>query len=325
MSEIARLKRRIEELEGGRQNDERGGPLASRASFKGDPGDSKRPKEEVAEHDGSSLPIVTARTVDISRIDRVLTVAIASFLGSSDLVTVGLTCRQFGSRLEGQQLSLVDQVAKLAFETSATDAERAHLPKYIDESHLSLLNLLELHQRPLGFDNLIGLGIEHYGDRSTIVNDDIRAGTAASTCLVRAGRHYAGYTIKKTVGLWDSYFQSGVTVGVRSMRATFRGNVYACHYSCHDGIGIWSDGEESYFERDWEGKEAMDNRAGSCEVGLLLDLDEGSLAVYKNNRRLGVMKNGLAGEYCFCATLSETEESVSIMRKSNPHIQQGAP
>lgn len=91
MSEISRLKRRIEELEGGRQNEERGGSLASQASFKGEPGSSKRLKEEVAEQDGSSLPIVTARTVDISRIDRVLTVAIASFLGSSDLVTVGLT------------------------------------------------------------------------------------------------------------------------------------------------------------------------------------------------------------------------------------------
>ena len=35
---------------------------------------------------------------------------------------------------------------------------------------------------------------------------------------------------------------------------------------------------------------------------MLLDLDEGTLSVYKN-RRLGVMKRGLAGHYCWFASL----------------------
>ena len=69
----------------------------------------------------------------------------------------------------------------------------------------------------------------------------------------------------------------------------------------------------------------MEEMQETGEIAMLLDYVAGTLTIYKNNRRLGVMKNGLAGEYCFCATLSETEESVSIMRKSNPHIQQGAP
>ena len=36
---------------------------------------------------------------------------------------------------------------------------------------------------------------------------------------------------------------------------------------------------------------------GCGTIGLLLDLDEGTLSVFKNGRRLGVMKDGLGGEY----------------------------
>ena len=38
-------------------------------------------------------------------------------------------------------------------------------------------------------------------------------------------------------------------------------------------------------------------------VGLLLDLDEGTLSVYKNGRRLGTMKDGLSGEYCWLMSI----------------------
>ena len=33
-------------------------------------------------------------------------------------------------------------------------------------------------------------------------------------------------------------------------------------------------------------------------LGVLLDLDEGTLALYEDNQRLVVIKSGLAGEYC---------------------------
>ena len=39
-------------------------------------------------------------------------------------------------------------------------------------------------------------------------------------------------------------------------------------------------------------------------VGLLLNFDDGTLSVYKNNRRLGVRKNGLSGSYCWSAIVS---------------------
>ena len=50
-------------------------------------------------------------------------------------------------------------------------------------------------------------------------------------------------------------------------------------------------------------------RNGYCDdgdtIGMLLNLDEGTLTVYKNNRRLGVLKDGLSGSYCWCATVWE--------------------
>ena len=34
---------------------------------------------------------------------------------------------------------------------------------------------------------------------------------------------------------------------------------------------------------------------------MLLDLGEGTLSVYQNGRRVGTLKDGLAGEYCWIA------------------------
>ena len=39
---------------------------------------------------------------------------------------------------------------------------------------------------------------------------------------------------------------------------------------------------------------------GDCRtLGMLLDLDNGTLSVYQDGQRLGTLKDGLAGEYCW--------------------------
>ena len=38
-------------------------------------------------------------------------------------------------------------------------------------------------------------------------------------------------------------------------------------------------------------------------IGLLLDLDQGSMTVYKNDERLGVMATGLSGEYSWAVSM----------------------
>ena len=46
---------------------------------------------------------------------------------------------------------------------------------------------------------------------------------------------------------------------------------------------------------------------------MLLDLGEGTLSVYQNGRRVGTLKDGLAGEYCWIAGLGSSG-NLSIQR-----------
>ena len=67
----------------------------------------------------------------------------------------------------------------------------------------------------------------------------------------------------------------------------------------------------------WEGLEPI--QVASFKVGMVLDLDEGTLDVYKNDNRLGTMRSGLVGEYCWAVSFgvgatSAAEISVTIGR-----------
>ena len=67
------------------------------------------------------------------------------------------------------------------------------------------------------------------------------------------------------------------------------------------------------------GRNGRNSRA-SFKIGLELDLDEGTLNVYKNDRRLGTMMDELIGEYCWVVSFIAdgfslgSEVSVSICR-----------
>ena len=57
----------------------------------------------------------------------------------------------------------------------------------------------------------------------------------------------------------------------------------------------------------------MEPLDGDGTVGLLLNLYEGTLTVYTNGRRLGVVKDGLSGEYCWYTSLCN-DVTLSIER-----------
>ena len=50
----------------------------------------------------------------------------------------------------------------------------------------------------------------------------------------------------------------------------------------------------------------------SYKIGMLLDLEAGNLTVYNNARKIGVIKDGFSGEYCWCASIWENGDSVRI-------------
>ena len=76
-----------------------------------------------------------------------------------------------------------------------------------------------------------------------------------------------------------------------------------------DGLGHEKDHSE------WEGSEELE---GSGTIGLLLDLNEGTLSVFKNGRHLGVMEDGLGGEYCWFVS-AITSCTIGMSRERAPN------
>ena len=76
-----------------------------------------------------------------------------------------------------------------------------------------------------------------------------------------------------------------------------------CFYTTYDGACY-----PSY--HDWEGRQNATELGD--RIGLLLDLDQGSMTVYKNDERLGVMATGLSGEYSWAVTLYKQDSSARI-------------
>ena len=85
------------------------------------------------------------------------------------------------------------------------------------------------------------------------------------------------------------------------------------------GLCIWSDwrGDCAKTIRHWEGRNDYDIYCSS--IGMLLDLDDGTLSVYHYGRKLGTLKDGLAGEYCWTAQFCSFGD-VTIQRGYNAKI-----
>ena len=101
--------------------------------------------------------------------------------------------------------------------------------------------------------------------------------------------------------------------GLRAQRADgWVGDVHCCQILCCIGLMQWTDWEANY-----TGSEGSGGFHEGDTAGLLVDLNRGTPTVYKNGRRLGVAKDGLAGQYCFFAAFSGGSE-VSIERGTPP-------
>lgn len=101
-----------------------------------------------------------------------------------------------------------------------------------------------------------------------------------------------------------------------------KSNVHTCIYSDFEGDCEWSDWDTNLCEEiKWDGMEGFtcqqDGKVG--QVGLLLDLDEGTLTVYKDGKRLGIMMRGLAGEYCW--TVSILAQAHGCPHKQNVRVE----
>ena len=116
--------------------------------------------------------------------------------------------------------------------------------------------------------------------------------TAASKVVMRSGRHCVQFS-----GLRGKYMMFGVVrPGWDVLRGMGAESVHGhCFFDTYAGRRLPG-------RRAWEGRHpAMDQ--GDC-IGMLLDLDQGSTTVWKNDVKLGVMQSeGLRGPLCWAVLL----------------------
>jgi len=117
-------------------------------------------------------------------------------------------------------------------------------------------------------------------------------------------------------------------------------NVDCCLFNTHMGIGIipkkwkkWKESELAAMNLDEHSRAMRQNnkqrfncswmeriRTTNFKIEMVLNLDEGTLDVYKNDRRLGTLRSGLVGEYCWVVSLvgltgrADSAFNVSISR-----------
>ena len=153
----------------------------------------------------------------------------------------------------------------------------------------------------------------------------------SSDYVMTSGKHYAKFYIDTTsdnvfrfiysqVGImrpvssdlkdvdWINFSptsQSMVSFLEEKTDAWGKSNVHACMYYDYDGTCEWCDWGEQCEDINWEGMDGFgcfqNGKVG--QVGLLLDLDEGTLTVYKDGKCLGIMMRGLTGEYCWATCI----------------------
>ena len=132
---------------------------------------------------------------------------------------------------------------------------------------------------------------------------------ATAVPMVGGGRYHATFTVLKYVGYTlFGLIRPGFFVEGGAFAHDVEGHMF---YST--GSGRRSPGPIE--TTAWEGMEDADE---GDTIGLLLDLDEGTLSVYKNGERLGVMARELKGEYVWACSMGSEGDSCRIASAPMP-------
>ncbi|EJK53384.1 hypothetical protein THAOC_27196 [Thalassiosira oceanica] len=267
---------------------------------------------------------------------------LATFLEAGELCQVRATCKALGSRDDSvfDGLSMTEEVARRIYE-SASDEEKAMLPRHDGEGWIELCHHLLMLRVRLTFDQIIGSNVEyHEGDMAalrTMMGTNGLANDSSAICgnhIMRAGKHWATFILggedlgHRSVGVirplpgWDQRtleefhpINSRYWADLRRERTTkWGGNVHFCYFCRNTGQCYYSNWEGYPQISFWEGVDEYDMRIH--KLGLLLDLDSGTLSVYQNGQKVGTLKDGLAGVYCWIASfvVSGKMRSASIKR-----------
>ena len=286
-----------------------------------------RPLRLPEYHEALPVTVSTLTTVDLSCIDTSLVAQVASYVGTSrELLNLALTCKSFGWWQPGSELnwSLAEEVARRAVFSGQDNINgvRVSLPgdRYV-RGVWTWLSILREFERPLKFNTLCEL--EHSSsDRTSVrATEEGDYGSAlANGYVMVSGIHYAEFQIRgcpyigivrpipidnlRTLairGLDIDFFENTMYDYFLATRCEEWGDgiVHACEISCDEGDMRWTDWDRDTEWEEWDGMEDIEFDDAEYTIGMLLNFAEGTLTVFNNNRRLGVMKDGLSGSYCW--------------------------
>ena len=193
---------------------------------------------------------------------------------------------------QAETWSIIQEAARQWIAT-CTDQERGWVPRRGRENWLGLIWEVEsLRRRGAVFGRSHeDITLSEGGLVATSNTNDETFWTAASKAVMRAGRHYAQFTMVRGTIVYFGVIRPGWDVEGGD-------DAYMVHGHCfyHTSGGSCCPGYHG-----WDGMQAT--REQGDRIGLLLDLDQGSMTVYKNDERLGVMATGLSGEYSWAVSL----------------------
>ena len=238
---------------------------------------------------------------------------------------------------DGHITSLLDELAGQVVDGSATDYEKSVLVgggkvKMLRE--LELMRLPLYFEQLIGSADAIRYSQPE--DKLSISLQTLRGdhhATAISNEQMRVGRHYVTFHLTGVEGRptplefgvirpikdWDKKgLHNFDPLCYESHQFKYRklllaektddwgDNLHTCSYRSGGGkcfSANWNGDDKNVEDADWTGDEWEGRESArivnNLAVGLLLDLDSGTLSVYKDGRKLGVMKEGLTGTYCW--------------------------
>ena len=234
--------------------------------------------------------------------DDLLIHIVSMLTAPTDLVRLQLTCPHFADKVCGssEMLSIPEEAARLWLE-GCSEQERGWVPRRGLESWLGLMHEVGALRLPLAFGRHAAhadIKLTENGALATV--DSASAGynmtsflrSAASRVVMRSGRHFVQFTVVAGDDVLFGVIRPGWDVEGGQ------------HAFCKDGHCFYDtfDGRRLPGTHAWEGMQHT--REEGDRIGMLLDLDQGSMSVWKNGELLGVMQaEGLSGPLCWAVEL----------------------
>jgi len=238
--------------------------------------------------------------------------------------------------------SLMEKAAQQAIDAVGSDDEKNALPRRGEESWIGIYQDLQLLRAPLIFDQIIGDGIDYAGENKNTVDGKFNGheiySSAISQHVMRAGKHCVSFHVNGPGPILLGIMRPIDNLSMRDLKLkechpvnqdlssfsrehrtrSSRKSIDCCMMDVTIGDCLCRYSPNSQISTVAQGA-WMEGSSGTYEIGFVLDLDEGSLTVYKNGRRLRTMRDRITGEYCWVASLrtlyrATAHSSVSVCR-----------